>query len=210
MIVLGVILILISACLIFISWTFVFGTIWIPISARNAKRLLDLADVKPSDTVYDLGSGDGRIVIEAARRGAIAVGIEIDPVRVLWSRLAIRLAGLAGRVTIRWGNFFYGNLGDATVVTLYLGTSANRRLGPKFERELKAGTRVVSQRFPIEGWVPLETGSDDVYLYVLHDSGRAPASLARSPDEPGPADGSGHGAASERPDGEDLIMRAAA
>ena len=176
MIVLGLVLILISACLISVSWTFVFGTVWVPISARNAKRLLDSADVKPSDTVYDLGSGDGRIVIEAARRGADAVGIEIDPMRVLWSRLAIKLTGLGRKAGIRWGNFFYESLGEATVVTLYLGTAANRRLGPKFERELKIGARVVSYHFPIEGWVSSDTGTDDIYLYVVHDGGRVTVS----------------------------------
>jgi hypothetical protein len=175
MILLGLILILISVCLLSVSWTFVFGTIWVPISTRNAKRLLDLAGVKPSDTVYDLGSGDGRIVIEAARRRANAVGIEVDPLRVLWSRLAIKLAGPDGKADIHWGNFFYKDLGEATVVTLYLGTQANRRLGPKLERELRAGARVVSYRFPIEGWMACETGIDDIYLYVMHGSGVVPA-----------------------------------
>jgi ribosomal protein L11 methylase PrmA len=166
MIALGLILILISACLLFISWTTIFGAPWTPTSARSVKRVLDLADVRPSDTVYDLGSGDGRLVIEAAKRQATAVGIEIDLLRVLWSRLAIKLAGLDRKASIRWENFFHEDLREATVVTLYLSEQTNKRLRPKLERELRPGARVVSC-YPIEGWAACETSGCNVYLYAV-------------------------------------------
>jgi SAM-dependent methyltransferase len=118
--------------------------------------MLDLAEVTDKDTVYDLGSGDGRIVIAAARdRGARAVGIEIDPALADQSREAARAAGLADRVTIHRGDIFKQDLTPATVVTMYLMPHVNARLRPQLDR-LRPGTRVVSHMFSMPGARPVK------------------------------------------------------
>jgi precorrin-6B methylase 2 len=117
--------------------------------------MLDLAEVTEADTVYDLGSGDGRIVIAAARdRGARAVGIEIDPELVDRSREAIRSAGLGDRARVWRGDIFKQDLRPATVITMYLEPGVNEQLRPQFER-LKPGTRIVSHWFRMRGARPV-------------------------------------------------------
>ncbi len=116
--------------------------------------MLDLAGVADTDLVYDLGSGDGRIVIAAARRGARAVGIELEPSLVAESRAAADTAGVAGRVEFRQADIFGTDLRGATVVTLYLGRMLNERLRPVFLRDLRPGSRVVSQAFDMGDWRP--------------------------------------------------------
>jgi cyclopropane fatty-acyl-phospholipid synthase-like methyltransferase len=114
--------------------------------------MLTIADVGPGDTVYDLGCGDGRVIITAARRyGARAVGIEIDPLRYLWCQALITVLGLRGRIKIVFGDFFTQDLGQADVVTCYLLQSTNKRLEKKFKQELRPGTRVVSHYFLFPG-----------------------------------------------------------
>jgi cyclopropane fatty-acyl-phospholipid synthase-like methyltransferase len=117
--------------------------------------MLQGVGVKPSDVVYDLGSGDGRIVIAAAKRfGARAVGIELDPALVQKSRDAAYYAGVADRATFIWKDIFEVDLSPATVVTVYLFPEVNARLLPKFQRELRPGTRIVSHQYPIGDWKP--------------------------------------------------------
>ena len=137
--------------------------------------MLDLAGVVATDTVFDLGCGDGRIVIAAARdRGARGVGIEIDPVLVESARVAARQAGVAGRVRIEQGDLFTLDLREASVVMLYLGEDLNTSLWPKLARELNPGTRVVSHRFIIRG-VPPERIVDaygvQLYLWTIKSTG---------------------------------------
>ena len=120
------------------------------------RRMLQLADVRENEVVYDLGCGDGRVLIIAAKEfGARAVGIEIR--RDLYEQCLkrIRDLGLEDRVKVYHGNFFEYDLSDADVVTLYLLTSVNERLRPKLERELRPGTRVVSHDFEVPGWRPI-------------------------------------------------------
>jgi len=152
-----------------IIWPFLIGTGWLPSPMKMVRRMLEMAEVKPGDTLYDLGAGDGRIVITAAEEfGARAVGVEADPLRLLWSRLRIRMAGLEDRASVLWGNFFHTDLGDATVVTIYQRRGTNNDLREKLERELKPGARVVSYMFSFDGWRPEEVDEDSrVYLYVI-------------------------------------------
>ena len=118
-------------------------------------EMLRVAAVTPADVVFDLGSGDGRIVIAAARDfGARGVGVEIDPDLVRVSREAVLAAGLGSRVTILWQDLFVSDLADASVVTLYLRDDVNLRLRPKLLRELAPGTRVVSHDFDMADWEP--------------------------------------------------------
>jgi predicted RNA methylase len=117
--------------------------------------MLELARVTRDDVVYDLGSGDGRIVVLAAQEfGARGVGIELDSKLVASSRQVAKDVGLDDRVTFVQGDLFTASISGATVVTLYLSTSINRELEPKLRRELRPGTRIVSHQFPIGTWTP--------------------------------------------------------
>jgi predicted RNA methylase len=118
--------------------------------------MLDAAHVKTSDVVYDLGSGDGRIVIAAAQKyGAKAVGVEMLPDLCRQAQRRIHELGLDDRASIVEGNVFHVDFSAATVVTMYFMTDSNERLRPNLEKYLKPGTRVVSNQFPIKGWRPV-------------------------------------------------------
>ncbi len=131
---------------------------FVPTRHIVADAMLMLARVKKDDVVYDLGSGDGRIVILAAQKfGARGVGVELDPRLLEISRQVAREGEVAHRVTFIEGDLFTTDISAATVVTLYLSTSVNRQLEPKLRRELQPGTRIVSHQFPIGNWTPDET-----------------------------------------------------
>lgn len=131
--------------------------------------MLEFANVNHEDRLFDLGSGDGRIIVMAAKEfGAQSTGIEVDPLRILWSKLAIRRNKLGNRVNVIRGNFFNISVEDATVVTLYQGHEINKRIREKLSTELRPGTRVVSYRFILEGWNPVKTSEEkSVYLYIV-------------------------------------------
>jgi len=122
--------------------------VYVPTPQAVVDAMLEVAGVKNTDIVYDLGSGDGRMVITAAKKyGARGVGIEIDPGLVKQATANAVAAGVADRVRFVTQNLFDANIRDANVVTLYLLQSINERLRPKLVRELKPGTRVVSHVF---------------------------------------------------------------
>lgn len=130
---------------------------YVPTSEAAVQAMLKLASVKNTDVVYDLGCGDGRIVIAAARDfGARGVGIDIDPERIREANTNARIAGVENRVRFEEKDLFTADIHDATVVTLFLLSSVNRRLRPKLLRELKPGTRVVSNTFDMGDWKPDE------------------------------------------------------
>src|SRR5262245_56188896 len=121
-------------------------------------QMLELAGVTKDDVVYDLGSGDGRIVVLAAQKyGASGVGIELDPRLVDISRQVAREAQVADRVRFIEGDLFTADISAATVVTLFLSPSVNNELEPKLRRELQPGTRIVSHQFGIGKWAPEKT-----------------------------------------------------
>ena len=154
-----------------------------PTPPKVVDALLELARVGPGDTVYDLGSGDGRIVIEAARRyGARGVGVELQPELVRRSRQAALEAGVADKVTFVEADLFAVDISRATVVVLYLWPSVNDRLEPKLRNELSPGARVVSYTFGMSDWEPdasarAENGRD-LRLWVI------PRRPRREPDVP--------------------------
>ena len=122
--------------------------------------MLLLAEVKHGEAVYDLGCGDGRIVITAAQDfGAQGLGVELKEDLVRMAQRRVSELGLDGRVRIVHGDLFEVDVSRADVVTLYLTTSANRKVKPKLERELKPGARVVSHNYQIRGWTPEKTES---------------------------------------------------
>lgn len=131
---------------------------YVPTPQSVVDRMLELAEVSEDDIVYDLGSGDGRIVITAAQDyGARGVGIEIDPERIEEARENAREAGVEDLVEFREENLFDADLSEATVVTLYLLPDINMKLRPKLFEELEPGTPVVSHDFDMEDWEPERT-----------------------------------------------------
>jgi len=128
---------------------------YVPTPPKVVDAMLELARVTADDVVYDLGSGDGRIPIEAARRhGATGVGIELDPKLVTLAKAGAAEAGVARKVRFSRTDIFKTNLSKATVVTLYLSPTINLRLREKLRRELAPGSRVVSHRFDMGDWKP--------------------------------------------------------
>lgn len=165
------ILTLMLAALIFaisMIWTNWVGAPWVPTPRKKARKMLELAEVGPEDVVYDLGSGDGRLVIMAARKfGARAVGVEIDPLRYVWSKLVVYLLGLEDRVEIVRENLFSQDFREATVVMCYLLQSTNNRLEIKLLDELQPGARVVSRTFTFPT-LPAVRQDEDLRLYVIY------------------------------------------
>ena len=133
--------------------------LYVPTPQAVVDAMLEIASVQRSDVVYDLGSGDGRIVITAARKyGARGVGIDIDPALVKKATENAAAAGVSDRVRFVTENLFSSDISEASVVTLYLLQSINERLRPKLVRELKPGTRVVSHVFNMgPEWPPDKT-----------------------------------------------------
>ena len=125
---------------------------FVPTPSAVVEAMLALARVGAGDTVFDLGCGDGRLVIEAALLEARGVGIDIDPSLVERSRLRAAEAGVESTTEFRVGNFFDADLSGATVVVLYLLHAVNRTLLPKLRRDLCPGTRIVSHSFDMGDW----------------------------------------------------------
>ncbi len=129
--------------------------LYLPTPHAVVEAMLQLAEVRSDDVLYDLGAGDGRIVIAAARRyGVRAVGIELDARKVAEARANVARAGLSHRVEIRQGDALAADLREASVVTLFLFPEINARLAPKLRGELPAGARIVSHRFGLGAWPP--------------------------------------------------------
>lgn len=164
-----VIIIILVSVLTFMAWSQIFGAPWIPTSYKTVRKMLEIAKVKPGETVYDLGSGDGRIIIEAARFfGAKAFGIEIDPLRYLWTKMKISVLKLQGKAQVMLGNFFYKDLSKANIVIVYLLQDTNNRLIKKFIKELRPGTRIVSNTFIFPGWdIIRQDNKAQVYVYKV-------------------------------------------
>lgn len=145
--------------------------IFVPTPNDIVATMLRMAAVSKKDMVYDLGCGDGRIVITAAQKyGARGVGIDIDPERVEEATANVRKAGVADRVKIIRGDLFEADISAATVVTLYLLTDLNIKLRPKLLRDLNPGTRVVSHAFSMGEWKPertAEISGTTVYLWRI-------------------------------------------
>ncbi len=145
--------------------------IYVPTPPQVVEAMLKAAKVTKDDVVYDLGCGDGRIVIAAARDfGARGIGIDIDPQRIKEARTNAEQAGVSDRVKFLQQDLFESDFHEATVVTLYLLPSLNRKLQPKLMKELKPGTRVVSHAFDMENWKPdqqLDVDGRTVYLWTI-------------------------------------------
>ncbi|MGD8404854.1 MAG: class I SAM-dependent methyltransferase [Anaerolineales bacterium] len=162
-------LIILIILVISIIWTNSRGAPWVPTPMSMVHEMLTMAEVGPDDTLYDLGCGDGRIIVTAARRyGARAVGIELDPLRFVWCQILITVLGLRDRVRIVYGDFFKQDLSSASVVSCYLLSVTNKKLEAKFKSELNPETRVVSNYFIFPGLqLVSEDKEEKLYLYSL-------------------------------------------
>jgi SAM-dependent methyltransferase len=142
---------------------------WVPTPVGHIDPFFELAPLSSNDVVYDLGSGDGRLLFAALEKGAgKAVGIELDPEHVHIARIKAKEKGLEGKITFLQADFMEVNLSEATVVFCYLITAASAALKPKFEVELKPDTRVVMELFPIPGWKAIETKPVEYKTFYLY------------------------------------------
>ncbi len=144
---------------------------FVPTSQELVVQMLKLAGVKKSDVVYDLGCGDGRIVVTAAKEfGAHAVGVDIDPERIKEANENAKKAGVSNLVKFVQGDLYEADIKPATVVTLYLLPNVNLKLRPKLQRDLKPGTRVVSHSFDMGDWKPdkeEDVEGSHLYLWII-------------------------------------------
>lgn len=150
---------------------------YVPTPQAIVEKMLEAGHVMPGETVYDLGSGDGRVIITAAQKfGAKAVGVELRPDLVRIATERIKALGLEERVRMVQGSALRVDLTPADVVTMFFLTSSNERLKPTLEKYLKPGARVVSNQFPIKGWKPVETvkvkGGTMVHTIYVYEIGR--------------------------------------
>ena len=145
--------------------------IYVPTPQEVVEDMLRLVDMKKGDVLYDLGSGDGRIAITAAKKyGVKATGIDIDPDRIKEANATARKAGVTNLVSFRQEDLFKADFKDATVVTLYLLPDLNVKLRPRLWNELKPGTRIVSHQFDMGTWKPekrLESNGRTVYFWTI-------------------------------------------
>ena len=142
---------------------------------RIVDRMLDMANIKPGETLIDLGCGDGRILIAAVERyKAKAIGVEISPQLVAQATTRIKREGLTEQARVVQGDLLEADLTGADIVTIYLESSLNRQLRPRLEKFLKPGARVVSHDYAIPGWKPTKVDKSDgrhlVYLYEMPPS----------------------------------------
>ena len=148
---------------------------FVPTPENVVDKMIELAGVKKGDVVYDLGSGDGRIVIAAAKRGAKAVGFEIDPDLVAESRANIQKAGVQESAEIRNQDILTVDLSGASVVTMYLLPDVNLKLRPNLQKQLKPGSRIVSHAFDMGDWKAdkvEQINGRTIYLWTIASKGR--------------------------------------
>jgi precorrin-6B methylase 2 len=141
------------------------GAIYLPTSMDRVKKMLDLSELKIGQTLIDLGSGDGRILIEAAQRGAEAIGYEINPILVYLTKRKIKKLNLNNRAKIFWGNFWQVNLGQADLVTVFGAPSIMARLEKKFLKELKSGAKICSYVFTLPNLTAVKK-EEGIFIYV--------------------------------------------
>lgn len=151
-----------------------FGSPWHPISRRDLKRALDFCETKSGERIIDLGSGDGRVLITAAKGyGLVGTGIEIDPIKVWLANLRVRLAGVQDKVKIVCANIFDTDYREADILFIYLTHQAIDQLFPKILEQLKPNARIICYRFCIQGMTPDKVNADKtLFLYTLNKGTR--------------------------------------
>jgi hypothetical protein len=155
-----------------ILWFYVpllFSLPYRPAHRERIRNALKLANLKPDEVLYDLGAGDGRVLLIAAREfKARAIGIEIGPLQCAWIRLRALVGGFGDRIQARWGNFLKSDLHDADVVYVYATSREVLQLAPHLEEQLKKGTRLVSISADFPGWEPSTFDNHDlIFVYEM-------------------------------------------
>jgi len=163
----GLLLLLISGLWLVIPA--LYGVPWVPTREKRIRRALELVELQPGETLYDLGAGDGRVLIMAANEfGAQAVGIEIGPVQCAVGWLRCWISGSRRRVRIGCGNFYRADVAEADVVFVYLTSAQTSRLQDKLARELKPGARVVSIAADFPDWQPSKVDREMlIFVYEM-------------------------------------------
>jgi len=146
-----------------------YGLPSMPTRPERIRKALKLVSLQPDEVLYDLGAGDGRVLLIAAREfGAFSIGLEVGPVQCALIWLRIVSSGLADRIKIRWGNFFKADLKDADVVYVYATSQEVLKLAPFLQKQMKAGSRVVSISADFPEWEPSTfDGQDLIFVYEM-------------------------------------------
>jgi SAM-dependent methyltransferase len=160
---LGIVILLIV--IYFLGRPIIRGAIYFPTTPRGTKNMMKLAEVGPGQSVVDLGSGDGRIVIACAELGARAVGYEINPILARRSRDRVKKVGLEKLASIYWESFWRVDLSEFDTIIVYGIPYIMADLQKKFARELKPGTKILSNAFPFPGWKPIAS-EGKIHLYI--------------------------------------------
>src|SRR4030042_1836639 len=170
MILLALILVAILFLLFLLSMVWPPDSPWAPwwrTNTKTAKAICKLAEIGSKDVIYDLGCGDGEVLIQSAKLGTRGIGIEIDPLRVIIAKIRIYKNNLNRKIFIKRKNFFEEDISEASVIIVYLIPQTLKKLLPKFKKELKKGTRIVSYRYEIN--LPLKKidPKNNIRLYVI-------------------------------------------
>lgn len=155
--------------LIWMYYTYSLGAPFIPSSLNSIDKMLELAELKNNEKLYDLGSGDGRILIRAVKKYNVkGIGVEVDGLRVIISKIMIFLSGKNKNIRIIRKNFFHVNLRDADIIVAYLLPKTLEKLKCKFRKELKRGTKIITNRFQIKQWKPVKIDKKlKIYVYRM-------------------------------------------
>ncbi len=165
------------------GYSVLFGAPFVPTDIRNVEEMIRVSGLKPGEYLVDLGSGDGRILIAAARAGARAEGWEISPFLWLWSLWRINRAGVGGKVRAHLGSYWNERFDRADVVTLFLINTQMKRMEKKLRAELPAGSRVVSYAFKFPTWKPVLRTDGGISLYRQEPGDIRQANLSKSLDK---------------------------
>ena len=171
--------VVIGVSLFMLVWSYlpvIWGAPWVPSSLGTVKKMLQMAEVTSGQKVVDLGAGDGRIVIVAARLfGAQAVGVEIDPIRCLIANSLICMLGLRKKAHVYHSNMCDFDLSDVDVVTVYLLQGTNQKIKDWLGEQLPSGAKIVSHSFSMDGWMP--SAIDDTKNIFMYEIGKAGADV---------------------------------
>ncbi len=146
-----------------------YGLPPVPTKPERIRKALKLANLQPNEVLYDLGAGDGRVLLQAAREfGARAVGIEVGPIQCAWIWLRVAASGLGNQIQIRWANFYKADLHDADVVFFYATSKEVGKLAPHLEQQMKKGARLVSISADFPDWEPsILDDRDLIFVYEM-------------------------------------------
>ncbi|RLG10815.1 SAM-dependent methyltransferase [Candidatus Pacearchaeota archaeon] len=149
---------------IFFAFPWIYGAPFEPTSNKKLKQIIKLANIKKSEKAVDLGSGDGRIVIEIAKKGAEAHGFEINPFLVFLSRRKIKKQGLENKAFIHWKNFWKEDLGEYDLIVMFQFSTIMKRLEKKLKKELKPSARIISYYWKFPNW-KIKNKKENIFVY---------------------------------------------